>query len=334
MSHDGRVALGDTDLMHLAIDAAGGARTRTAPNPWVGAAILTSAGAVHTGATQPPGGAHAEIEALRAAGAGAAGSTLATTLEPCAHKGRTGPCTQAIIDAGVSRVVIAIEDPDPNVAGTGIAHLREAGIDVTIGIGAAEATEQLASYLHHRRTGRPYVVLKLAATIDGRTAAPDGSSQWITGDEARRDAHRLRAESQAILVGAGTVRADNPTLTTRLVEGPDPRRVVLGRAAPDAAVHPCLEWVGPIPELLDRLGQEGVLQLIVEGGAGVASEFHDAGLVDRYIVYLAPAIFGGDDARPFFVGDGAPTMADLRRGRFASVRPLGNDVRLDVLLDH
>lgn len=319
--------------MQLAIDAATGGRTMTAPNPWVGCAIRGIAGNTHVGATQPPGQAHAEIVALAAAGAQAAGAVMATTLEPCAHIGRTGACTDAIINAGVRRVIIGIEDPDPKVAGAGISRLREAGIDVDVGVKADEITDQLAPYLHHRRTGRPYVILKLAATLDGRTAAPDGESEWITGVAARADVHQMRAESQAILVGAGTVRADDPSLTVRLVDGPDPRRIVLGTAPPNAKVHPCTEWVGPLPELLDELGSDGVLQLMVEGGANVASEFHDAGLVDRYVIYLAPAIFGGDDAHPLFVGAGAPTMSQLRRGRFLSTAMLGGDLRLDITLD-
>ena len=288
------------------------------------------------GATQPPGGAHAEVVAIAAArGAGADVTTaaLATTLEPCSHTGRTGPCTEAIIDAGIRRVVIGLEDPDPKVSGTGIARLRDAGIDVIVGTQAQAVGAQLAPYLHHRRTGRPYVVVKLAATADGRTAAPDSTSQWITGHEARTDAHRLRAESQAVLVGAGTVRADNPSLTVRLVEGPDPRRVVLGTAPKTAAIHPCFEWRGDLPDLLDLLGSEGVLQLMVEGGANTAAQFQAEGLVDRYVIYLAPAIFGGDDARPLFVGQGASTIDDLQRGRFAGVTQLGDDVRLDLTFD-
>lgn len=319
--------------MRRAVNAAATARTRTAPNPWVGAALLAADGTVHAGATEPPGGRHAEIVALQAAGGAAKGATLATTLEPCAHTGRTGPCTEAIIDAGVARVLIAIDDPDDNVSGTGVSRLREAGIEVVLGPCADAVRAQLAAYLHHRQTGRPYVILKLAATVDGRTAAPDGESEWITGVEARTDVHRLRAESQAILVGAGTVRADDPSLTVRLVDGPDPRRIVLGAASDGAKIHPCTQWVGPIPELLDELGADGVLQLMVEGGANVASEFHDAGLVDRYVIYLAPAFFGGNDAHPLFVGGGAPAMADLRRGRFVETRTLGADLRLDIELD-
>ncbi|MDA3031035.1 MAG: bifunctional diaminohydroxyphosphoribosylaminopyrimidine deaminase/5-amino-6-(5-phosphoribosylamino)uracil reductase RibD [Actinomycetota bacterium] len=319
--------------MQHAIELAWSVRTTTAPNPWVGAALLANDGTVHVGATQPPGGAHAEIGVLTAAGSDAVGATLAITLEPCCHTGRTGPCTTAIIEAGVVRVLIGIKDPDEQVAGGGITALQDAGIEVVVGTLSAEVRAQLEPYLHHRRTGRPYVILKLAATLDGRTAAPDGDSKWVTSEEARTDVHQMRAESQAILVGAGTVRADNPSLNVRLVDGPSPRRIVLGAAPADANIHPCTEWVGPIPELLDRLGTEGVLQLMVEGGANVASEFHDASLVDRYVLYVAPAIFGGNDAHPLFVGDGAPTMADLRRGRFVATRRLGNDIRLDVMLD-
>lgn len=325
--------MSDIDLMHAAYVAAATVRTSTAPNPWVGAAIRTADGTVYTGATQPPGQAHAEIGALAAAGSAAAGATLATTLEPCRFISRTGPCTEAIIEAGIARVIVGVVDPDEGVRGKGIERLRSAGIEVTTGVMSDEIEEQLAAYLHHRRTGRPLVVLKLAASLDGCTAAPDGSSQWITGTAARTDTHQLRAESQAILVGAATVRADNPSLTTRLVDGPSPRRIVLGTAPPEAAVQPCTEWVGPLPDLLDELGSEGVLQLLVEGGASVASSFHAAALVDRYVVYLAPTVFGGDDARPAFVGQGVPTMSELRRGRFVSVRHLGDDLRIDLVLD-
>ena len=325
--------LDDNVLMQAAYEAAATVRTATAPNPWVGAAVRTADGTVHTGATQPPGGAHAEVVALAAAGTAARGGTLATTLEPCAHTGRTGPCSEAILEAGIARVLVGVLDPDDQVAGRGIATLRNAGLEVDTGIMADAITEQLTPYLHHRRTGRPYVIVKLATTVDGRTAAPDGSSRWITSPDARRDTHQLRAESQAILVGAGTIRSDDPELTTRLVEGPDPRRIVLGTAAPDAKVHPCLEWRGELTDLLDRLGDEGVLQLMVEGGSSTVAQFHAEGLVDRFVIYVAPAMFGGDDAQPMFVGGGGPTIDDLRRGRFVDVRRIGDDLRLDVVLD-
>jgi diaminohydroxyphosphoribosylaminopyrimidine deaminase/5-amino-6-(5-phosphoribosylamino)uracil reductase len=236
----------------------------------------------------------------------------------------------AIIDAGVARVVVGIEDPDPNVGGNGIARLREAGIDVEVGVRADEVRAQLAPYLKHRSTGRPWLVLKLAASVDGRTAAPDGSSQWITGEEARADAHRLRAESDAVIVGAGTVRADNPSLTVRHVEGRDPLRVVLGKAPADAKVHPAVELDGELDDVLDELGRRGVLQAVVEGGPAVAGAFHRAGLVDRYVIYLAPALFGGDDGRPLFTGPGAPTIDDVWRGTITNVERLGGDLKLEL----
>ena len=329
----------DDQMMNRAIAAADRARTISPPNPWVGCAIVTVDGQIFDGATEAPGSRHAEIVALdaaRAAGADLTGATVYTTLEPCSHHGRTPPCTDALIAAGVSRVVSALTDPDPNVAGDGFTQLRAAGITVDVGCAARAATAQLLPYLHHRRTGRPFVVLKLAATLDGRTAAADGTSQWITGDDARRAAHQLRAESQAIVVGAGTVRTDDPSLTTRLVDGPSPRRVVLGSAPATAKVHPCTEWNGPLPELLDRLGADGVVQLMVEGGATVAGSFHRAGLVDRYVLYLAPAFMGGSDGTPLFAGDGAATIADLRRGRLVSTRALGDDIEvvIDSPCDH
>ncbi|MGQ0831789.1 MAG: bifunctional diaminohydroxyphosphoribosylaminopyrimidine deaminase/5-amino-6-(5-phosphoribosylamino)uracil reductase RibD, partial [Microthrixaceae bacterium] len=214
----------DAERMTRALALASAARAVTPPNPWVGCVVETAAGALFEGATEAVGGRHAEavaLDAARAAGARLEGATAWVTLEPCAHHGRTPPCTDALIAAGVERVVVALEDPDANVAGRGLAQLRAAGVAVEVDVCAQEASELLAPYLHHRRTGRPYVLLKLATSLDGRTAAPDGSSRWITGPEARADAHALRAESDAVLVGAGTVRADDPALTVR--DAPAPR---------------------------------------------------------------------------------------------------------------
>jgi diaminohydroxyphosphoribosylaminopyrimidine deaminase/5-amino-6-(5-phosphoribosylamino)uracil reductase len=321
-------------MMREALALAASVRGRTSPNPWVGCVLVPPGdGPAFEGATEPPGGPHAEAVALGLAGHRANGSTVYVTLEPCAHEGRTPPCADALIRAGVRRVVVGLEDPDPRVRGEGIARLRGAGIDVVVGVCRDEVARQLAPYLKHRRSGRPWVVLKLAATLDGSTAAPDGSSRWITGLEARRDAHRLRAESDAVLVGSGTVRADDPELTVRDVEGHDgrqPLRVVLGSAPPSARVHPALELSGDPGDILDELGRRGVLQVLVEGGATVAHAFHSAGLVDRYVLYLAPAFSGGSDARGLFAGRGAPTVDALWRGRITSVTALGPDLRLDV----
>src|SRR5579863_234829 len=320
----------DLVAMRRALELAGSVRTRTAPNPWVGAVLRTSGGDVFEGATAPPGGPHAEVVALDAAGAAARGATLYTTLEPCAHHGRTPPCTGAITAAGVARVVVAISDPDPQVRGRGVEELLRHGIAVDVGVADGEARELLAPYLRHRCTGRPWVVLKLAATLDGRIAAPDGSARWLTGEAARADAHRLRAESDAIVVGAGTVRVDDPELTVRVGEVPaqQPLRVVLGQAPTTARVHPALEMAGDPRHVLDELGAKGVLQVLVEGGARVAHAFHGAGLVDRYVLYQAPALFGGDDAVPMFRGAGAPTMGGLWRGRIVSVTRLEDDIRI------
>ncbi|MCP5028850.1 MAG: bifunctional diaminohydroxyphosphoribosylaminopyrimidine deaminase/5-amino-6-(5-phosphoribosylamino)uracil reductase RibD [Actinomycetia bacterium] len=323
--------------MRIAIDAASTSRLISPPNPWVGAVVHTADDERFVGSTRPPGGNHAEIEALIAAGNRARGATIYTTLEPCSHDGRTGPCADALIDAGVGRVVVGIADPDPQVAGRGIGRLRAADIEVEVGVEAQAVSRQLRPYLHHRRTGRPWVVLKLAASLDGRTAAPDGSSQWITGPEARTDTHRLRAESGAIVVGAGTVRADDPALTVRHVEASepgidlDPVRVVLGTASPTARVHPAIEHQGSLGHLLDRLGAEGIVQVMVEGGAAVAASFHAQDLVDQYVIYLAPVLFGGDDARGLFVGPAAPTIDEVWRGRIEATTQLGVDLRVDLV---
>jgi diaminohydroxyphosphoribosylaminopyrimidine deaminase/5-amino-6-(5-phosphoribosylamino)uracil reductase len=343
----------DEAAMRRAVELAASVRTQTSPNPWVGCVIVSDASSFE-GAHAGPGQAHAEAAALAAAGAAARGATLYCTLEPCSHVGRTGPCADAIVAAGVSRVVVGVLDPDPHVSGRGLARLRQGGIEVVVGVEAGAVEDQLAPYLTHRRTGRPWVVLKLAASLDGRVAAPDGSSRWITGPEARADAHRLRSESDAVLVGAGTVRADDPELTVRPATGPtaqpareagptaqpareagptaqrQPLRVVLGRVPADAKVHPALELTGDLGQVLDDLGRRQILQVLVEGGPTVAHDFHASGLVDRYVVYLAPALFGGSDGRPVFEGPGAPTIGGLWRGRLRSVERLGEDLRVEL----
>jgi diaminohydroxyphosphoribosylaminopyrimidine deaminase / 5-amino-6-(5-phosphoribosylamino)uracil reductase len=323
----------DRREMLRAVELAAGVRGTTSPNPWVGCVLVTLDGHRFEGATQPPGGPHAEavaVEAALRAGVSLVGSTAYVTLEPCSHYGRTPPCADTLAAAGVGRVVVGTLDPDAQVSGTGVAVLRAAGREVVVGVAADVVEHQLAPYLIHRTTHRPYVVLKMAASLDGKIAAADGSSRWITGEAARVDVHRLRAESDAVLVGAGTVRADDPELTVRHVRGRDPLRVVLGSAPPGAKVRPCLELSGDLGVVLDHLGQLGVLQLLVEGGASVASHFHRAGLVDHYVLYLAPVLFGGEGPRGLFDGPGAATMADVWRGRIVATTQLGDDVRVDL----
>jgi diaminohydroxyphosphoribosylaminopyrimidine deaminase/5-amino-6-(5-phosphoribosylamino)uracil reductase len=307
-------------------------RTETSPNPWVGAVVVPADDQpAAEGATRPAGGPHAEVVALDLAGDSARDATVYVTLEPCSHHGRTPPCTDALIAAGVHRVVVGVVDPDPHVSGRGIERLRQAGITVEVGVGAKDVEASLRPYLAQRRRGRPWVVLKLAATLDGRIAAPDGSSRWITGPAARLDVHRLRAESDAILVGAGTIRVDNPALTVRDVPGRDPLRIVLGRPPGAARALPAVIHDGELEPLLADLGRRGIIQLLVEGGSRVAGSFHRAGLVDQYVLYLAPVLLGGDDGLPFFSGPGASTMAAAWRGRITELRPIGPDLRIDLL---
>ncbi len=324
------MTLDNSALMAEAMREGEKARLHAPPNPWVGALVVVDGDVVAAGHTQVPGESHAEVEALRHAGERSRGATMVVTLEPCCHVGRTGPCVEAIIDAGVARVIIGTLDPDPRVAGRGVARLREAGLEVRVGVEIEAVRAQLAPYLWHRVTGRPYVVLKVAATLDGAVAMVDGSSQWITGEEARRDAHLLRAQSQAVVVGATTVRRDDPALTARLADVTlEPLRVVLGHAPTGARVHPCWERQGDLGTLLDELGEHDILQVLVEGGARVASSFLEAGLVNHVVWYAAPA-FAGSPALGALGGVSTPSMASLRRARFVEVRRVGEDVRMDL----
>jgi diaminohydroxyphosphoribosylaminopyrimidine deaminase / 5-amino-6-(5-phosphoribosylamino)uracil reductase len=321
-----------SELMSMAMAEGEKARLHAPPNPWVGALLVDERGViVGEGHTQAPGESHAEVEAFRRAGAKARGATMIVTLEPCSHVGRTGPCAEAIIEAGVARVVVGLIDPDPRVSGRGVELLKASGVDVEVGVEEELVRAQLAPYLWHRVTGRPYVVVKVASTLDGVVAMSDGTSQWITSAEARRDAHVLRAQSQAILVGAGTVRSDDPALTARLDDIVlEPLRVVLGHAPEDARVRPCLEVSGDLREVLDDLGRRGVLQLLVEGGPNTSGSFLDEGLVNHVVWYVAPAFAGDEGTLAALHGLSTPTMEALRRGRIVDVQRVGEDIRVDV----
>lgn len=296
------------------------------PNPRVGAVIIDAAGRVvgegfHRGA----GTAHAEVVALAKAGGGAAGGTLFVTLEPCNHTGRTGPCSRALLDAGVARVVYGQNDPSPE-AGGGAGTLRAAGVTVEGGLLAEETRVLNRAWAFAMTHGRPWVVWKFAATLDGRSAAADGTSQWITGPAARRDVHDLRAESGALLVGTGTVLADDPSLTVRHPDGSlrerQPLRVVMGRRAVPTTSR-VLDDAAPTLQLRDRdpaaavqaLAERSIRQIWLEGGPTLAAAFVAAGLVDEVVAYLAPAL----------LGVGRSAVADL------GVSTISGAVRLDVL---
>lgn len=330
---------GEAAAMARARELGRSALGRTSPNPAVGAVVLDAAGrVVGEGATAPPGGPHAEVAALAQAGERARGGTAVVTLEPCDHTGRTGPCSQALLAAGVARVVVAVPEPTTQ-AGGGAARLRAAGVTVVAGVEQAAAEDgALAPWLIGVREHRPQVVWKVAATLDGRVAAADGTSRWITGPDARAEVHRLRATCDAVLVGSGTVLTDDPQLTVRDAAGADagrqPLRVVLdrrGRVPATARVHdgaaPTHLSTAPDPAaLLAELFDRDVRRVLLEGGPTLAAAFLGAGLVDEVVVHLAPQLLG---AGPSLVGDlGISTMADALQLVPLDVTPLGRDVQL------
>ena len=310
----------------------------TGINPRVGCVILDHSGTViaegwHRGAGTP----HAEVDALSHLAAGAAqGATAVVTLEPCNHTGRTGPCAVALIEAGITRVVYAVSDPGGYSSG-GATRLRTAGIQVESGLRESEGEALLADWLVAARLGRPFVTLKWASSLDGRAAAADGSSQWITGEAARSDVHQRRSGSGAILVGTGTVLADDPSLTARDATGallPDqPVPVVIGRrhipatAAVRAHPHsPLFFSTDNLVEVLADLNARGIRTAFIEGGPTLASAFVAAGLVDEYLVYLAPTLLGGPRLA---LGDiGVAGIADQRLLTLHSLDRLGNDIRV------
>lgn len=306
------------------------ARLKSPPNPWVGAVLETPGGKLFFGHTQGVGLNHAEAEVLAEAGDAAAGSTLYVTLEPCAHYGRTPPCAQRIVSAGICKVVVGITDPDERVSGKGLAYLREHGVEVVLGVEKERVKRQLAPYLKHRSTGMPWVILKMAVTLDGRIAASDGSSKWITGPEARKRVHELRAMSDVIVVGANTAGIDDPRLDVRL-PGVDrnPLRVVFGKLRDGARMSPAEEFSGMPSDFLAWVSRErDVLQVMVEGGSQLAKSFLDSGSVDEFIYHIAPAIHGGSDGVPVFAGIGAGTAADFVRLDLKETNRFGEDIEV------
>lgn len=301
---------------------------RTSPNPAVGAVLVRGGKVVGSGYHRAPGLPHAEVEAIRDAGSGASGADLYVTLEPCCHVGRTGPCTEAILSAGIRRVAAAMKDPNPLVSGRGISILRKAGLTVAAGFFEEEARRLNRPYCRWMEAGKPFVTLKLAMSLDGQIAASDGTSRWISGEESRRMVHRMRAESDAVLVGGRTFRKDDPLLSSRIPGGRDPRRIILTsrlsglsgrrlfsrapggilficpRGVPDSAVKRVVALGARVLRLpardgrisagvfLRALGKEGVTSLLVEGGGQTAGWLVSAGAVDRFVFFLAPLLLG------------------------------------------
>jgi diaminohydroxyphosphoribosylaminopyrimidine deaminase/5-amino-6-(5-phosphoribosylamino)uracil reductase len=305
----------------------------------VGAVILDPVGVVvGVGATEPVGGAHAEVVALRAAGERARGATAVVTLEPCNHHGRTPPCVDALLAAGVAAVVYAVADPNPAAAG-GAGRLRAAGLAVSAGVAAGDVESgPLREWLHKQRTGIPHVTWKFASSIDGRSAAADGSSQWITGPAARADVHRRRAEADAIVVGTGTVYTDNPSLTARLPDGTladrQPLRVVVGkREIPTGSAvlshdSPSLLLHTHDPgEVLWALADR--TDVLLEGGPTLAGAFLRAGAVHRILAYMAPMLLGGPVTAVDDVG--VADIAHALRWRYDGVEQIGPDLRLSLI---
>ncbi|HEY6880737.1 MAG TPA: bifunctional diaminohydroxyphosphoribosylaminopyrimidine deaminase/5-amino-6-(5-phosphoribosylamino)uracil reductase RibD [Polyangiales bacterium] len=356
------------DLRMMALALRLGERGRPSPNPHVGAVIAKDGVVIATGYHHRAGEAHAEIDALRKLGSRAEGATLYVTLEPCNHHGRTGPCTEAVIASGVWRVVIGCEDRVPGHGG-GAARLREAGIEVELGARRAECEALLADFYKRELTGLPWVTLKAAVTLDGRMATHAGDSRWVTGEAARKYAHVMRDRSDAILVGVGTVLADDPELTVRHVRGRDPIRVVLdselmtppsarmlhtGSAAPTWVFHApeasadkreALQREGvqtievsrspqglDLQEVLRELGRREVVRVLVEGGPTLHGALLDAGLVDRAAVFVAPRILNDPSALPLASGRARTQMSEALALRDVTTRRFGDDVLIEGAL--
>ncbi len=329
------------EAMRRAIEAT--RSTYPHPNPRVGAVLLSPEGdvlavAAHESAGQP----HAEILALDRVG-DASGTTLVVTLEPCNHHGRTPPCAEAIVQARVARVVVGVTDPDPRVSGQGIDRLRDAGVDVTVGVLHDEVVANDPGYFHQRRTGIPWVTLKLATTLDGQAGAKDGTSKWITSVEARDDVHRLRSENDVIIVGAGTVAADDPELTVRFegYEGPQPRPVIIAGTRPlpghrkllgrDPIIYEAdgSRLVDPL-EVIKDLGKRGIVSAMIEGGPSIAASFLAAGVVDQIVWYIGAKLAAGTGI-PALPGDFG-TMTDVTDITIDRVDRVGPDLRISATI--
>lgn len=354
--------------MEMALNLAVKGRGFTSPNPLVGAVIVKDDMVVGSGYHEAVGKAHAEVNAIEDAGDLAKGATLYVTLEPCNHHGRTPPCTEKIKDAGISRVVIAMEDPNPDVTGRGVDHLKKQGIDISLGLYEDRATKLNEAFIKYVQTKRPFVIIKCAATLDGRIATRTGDSKWVSGKESRTFVHRLRHAVDAIMVGINTVNKDNPKLTTRLedIQGADPTRIILDThlsisedaqilhlesdsdtiivtgtpASKDRKV--AIEKKGvqilestvkdgriDLDVLIENLGGLGITSLLIEGGSRVIAASLGASVVDKVIFFFAPRILGGDDGVPICSGAGPELMSESIPLRDINVRRFGDDVMIE-----
>lgn len=354
--------MNDHDHMRRALELAAQGLGRTRPNPVVGCVIVRNGEVVGEGFHRRAGLPHAEVEALNVAGERARGATAYVNLEPCAHHGRTPPCADALIAAGIARVVVGVFDPNPRVSGEGIRRLEAAGVEVVADVCGDEARRINRPFFKHIRERRPWVVAKWAMTLDGKIATRTRHSQWITDAVARQEVHHMRNRLDAILVGAGTVRADDPLLTCRIPDGRDPVRVVLDSRAtlsPDAhvfdtpgtllfttvsppadhlmALHargaevvvvPAHEGRVALPSVLDALGVRDINSLLVEGGSEVLGAFFDQRLVDEIACFIAPKIAGGTAAPGPIGGLGVAEMVDALRLHHVATRALGPDILL------
>jgi len=356
----------DHDFMARALRLARRGLYSTTPNPRVGCVIVKDGAVVGEGWHQRAGEAHAEIHALQAAGEAARGASVYVSLEPCSHHGRTPPCAEALIRAGVARVVAAMQDPNPQVAGQGLAILADAGIIAECGLLEAEAGELNVGFVSRMSRGRPWVRLKLASSLDGKTALRNGASQWITGAEARQDGHRWRARACAILSGIGTVRDDDPQLNVRGVatsrqplkvvvdsrlelsqearvfmggslllasaQEAAPRVDLLRRSGAEVVCLPGAQGKVDLAELLNELGRRGINEVHVEAGARLNGALLHAGLVDEVLLYMAPCLIG-DQARGLFDIPELETLEDKHRLAIRDVRLVGRDLRVIARLE-
>ncbi|MEN7972629.1 MAG: bifunctional diaminohydroxyphosphoribosylaminopyrimidine deaminase/5-amino-6-(5-phosphoribosylamino)uracil reductase RibD [Verrucomicrobiota bacterium] len=329
----------DEKHMMRAIELARRGEGLTRPNPPVGAVLVQDGKVIAEGWHKKAGGPHAEVECLQSAIGNLQSAILYVTLEPCSTHGRTPPCTDLILEKGIGRVVVAVEDLNPKHAGRGLDLLRKAGVEVVAGVCEREGRELIAPFEKFITTGMPYVTLKLASTLDGRIADRQGDSKWITGPEARERVQEMRRRADAVMVGAGTVRADDPSLLPRPSSGRKPWRVVVGRNIPadakvlaDEAAERTLVREGVLKAVLKELAEEyDVMHVFCEGGGQLAAGLVEAGLVDEFIFFIAPKLMGADGL-PNFAETGG-LISDARNLRFQSVEQVGQDVLIKARME-